>query len=631
MNTFFHSFENLQKSKEKLLNYDDRVSSIFDSTFFKTGAVKVMYDTAGGKNSRHANAKKGEDVTRIVPALCIYIMCSGGARELPCTRCADAKHAEYFGCVKYAPSSWETWQVSHMDKEKEKEKEEEEAMVATAIKPPTPNAIAIATAAAAAALASESDDEEQEEEDEEQEEEDEDQDEEEEEDQPLAKRQKVAKVPIRSVKITLPKVMLKSFFKILFEKRIAPLLNRIDYLERNIKCAKGVVPRVEGKSGGQCKGCGKSISDAHKRLKPSLVPLALNGHMIDGGAKDVRSMSAKDFNNKFVAHNKYCKACNTNIGNMVTFDVCNKNQTCIICRISRARNAGLHCADCNLTLLRTNHATYKKPLHNAFQTLVHTVADIKSIETSYSMDKTGVKKHEFDVEEYGSIDFLVLIETNNGMKHMFAIEVLATKIEHLPTHAHKFARARELLQAHKTYVIAFDIKETGNDITLGQKIDILRRWVILAIRYAEHLPNMNNWWMFPTRNAYPMSAKEDGGSYSERMTDFYKTPVKIMGPPKGGSLCPIKGSDWEFASDLWAVGTETATDPFKYITQIPGIDVNEFMFKGGFPNYGLYNVDKEIDMAKALSCTDEACTKCAKFYSNGGAGAGTGAGTGSSG
>jgi hypothetical protein len=100
----------------------------------------------------------------------------------------------------------------------------------------------------------------------------------------------------------------------------------------------------------------------------------------------------------------------------------------------------------------------------------------------------------------------------------------------------------------------------------------------------------------------------------KNMERFWSDPVMIEAAPRGGSVgkegC---GSDWEFATDVLAVGAVEKIDnkcPFAYLCKADAtVDVNEFMFKGGFPNYGLFNVDKE-DLKKALRCNEEGCVTC---------------------
>jgi hypothetical protein len=96
------------------------------------------------------------------------------------------------------------------------------------------------------------------------------------------------------------------------------------------------------------------------------------------------------------------------------------------------------------------------------------------------------------------------------------------------------------------------------------------------------------------------------------MTPFYRDPVKIYGPPKS-----IKeDADWEFASDVFAVGSANTNNSFGYLVNKPCVDVKEFMFKNNFPKYALFNIDDQtgIPIDKSLCCTNVNCKICKEFY-----------------
>ena len=583
----YASYLQVERNKSMLSNFDIRVSFVFQSPLFKTGRILVFSDEALGKGGRRVKAAKsqpGQQVTDVVTEQdAIFIECKYGDRMTACIKC-NSNAAEIRGCKKYNPSTWDLFERDHVleDEEDEEEQEvvadededeEEEEDVA-------PEQEVVADGDAANADVSEDDDSSSDSEH-----------------TPLPPKPSVT-AAIGSTRAELKRIVFQ-----LVRLELQPLHSRVDTLER-MTLPRGKVPVHQSfaKTGkGKCKGCGLSVNPmTNKRIKPGLVPLDIMGSQDDHGA-DPRKRSSVDFA-KLINRNRYCAPCAAKT-NYTLFDCNNRNVVCMICRNQRGAAAGFICKDCDVERLRKEHATYKKPLHNAFTFLAKTVQGIKEVTTSVNMDPSNLHHGEYPVGTYGSIDFMVMIETDAGVKHMFAIEVMATKIEELPKHAHKFAKAREMIGATKTCVIAFDIKESGEYAhTLAQKIDVLRRWVIFAVRYAEHLPNMMNWWLFPTRNAY--SFRE-----SEHMMAFYKDPVKIVGPP----VVP-GGTDWEFASDVFAVSTDSTKNPFSYLKNVASVDVHEFMFKGSFPNYALYNFDKETNPAAALRCTKVGCKECATFY-----------------
>lgn len=571
--TQYASYLQVERNKSMLSNFDIRVSFVFQSPLFKTGRILVFSDESMGKYGRRAKASKtklAQQVTDVVTEQdAIFIECKYGDRMTACIKCNN-NATERRGCKKYCPSAWDLFERDHVLEEEEDEVEEEEEEQDVAH---------VAAEDGDADDVSEDDDSSSDSEH-----------------TPLPKPSTAA--AIGSTRSELKRIVFQ-----LVRLELQPLHTRVDTLER-MTLPRGKVPVHQSfaKTGkGKCKGCGLSVNPrTNKRIKPGLVPLDIMGSQDDHGA-DPRKRSSVDFG-KLINRNRYCAPCAAKT-NYTLFDCNNRNGVCMICRNQRGAAAGFICKDCDVERLRREHATYKKPLHNAFTFLAKTVQGIKEVTTSVNMDPSNLHHGEYSVGTYGSIDFMVVIETDAGVKHMFAIEVMATKIEELPKHAHKFAKAREMIGATKTCVIAFDIKESAEySHTLAQKIDVLRRWVIFAVRYAEHLPNMMNWWLFPTRNAY--SFRE-----SEHMMAFYKDPVKIVGPP----VVP-GGTDWEFASDVFAVPTDSTKNPFSYLKNVASVDVHEFMFKGSFPNYALYNFDKETNPAAALRCTKVGCRECEAFY-----------------
>ena len=656
----FNTFEELSMRKFKFGNYNDSLIDVFANSLYKRGLFAVMgadsvckekrgeepesepnasqldkndrRAIAAAKTAARMESEGYESVKSVmsvksvkpvkpvipVPTQNIFIECKCGPEQGYCDMCGSNR-AEYLGYCKYSPYAWTDMLAKHSIYLKQLEK---------------PVSVQV------------DEDEDIEEEDDADEGEDIDEDEDEDIDEdPGMSGMPGPSVPVKKPKklelfcTTVNKIVKKQFKVVAAEKQsiigraalkqiifdiirkeIAPLAKRIDEMEHTVY-PKGIkVVFKKGNGGGKCKKCNQTHTKNGKPLKPGKFPLdILRMPISNGTSKDARDMPAKEFGNLVVKHNKYCTECAECIEtNYLLFDMNNRQHMCLICRTARAKNATVCCADCDIVKLQTDHAKYKGPLHRAFAFLNRTVTEIESVETSVDADPYKKINGEFEAKGYGFIDFAFEIKTKNGKKHFFAVEVMATKVEKVPLMAHKFAKARELTKADKSYIVLLDIKHGNDEYTLEQKIDIFRRWVIFAIKYAAHLPSINNWWFFPKRNAYPLRG-QDG--YADRINPFYSNPVKILGPPKS-----IKeGADWEFASDVFAVGTDIPNDPFGFIynPNKPPVNINEFMFGGidggdGIINdlskYALYNIDSETDMGKALSCTIEGCKVCKEFY-----------------
>ena len=405
----------------------------------------------------------------------------------------------------------------------------------------------------------------------------------------------------------------KKLVKDLVNLKISGLSRRLEAIEQQLGAVKTRKIRINPKrSNGCCRGCGLEKTGQPgqdgKRIKPSKVKLDLMKSPVLDPNKSTsvdtvnpREIDAKKFNKGVLNHHRYCADCIKLNDNPYIFDTANRNVMCMICRTRRATNAKLYCAFCRVDDFQTGHATFKKPLHYAFKLLEHTVMEIEKVETSTDWDSNDIFKGEYNVGDLGSIDYLLKITTTDKKVHMFAIEVMATKVETLHTHVHKYREAMARIKPDKTYVVAFDIANCGGGLKLEEKIDVFRRWVIFAIRYANKLPNMNNWWLFPTRNAY---------ACPENTELFYKQPVRISQAPKG-----IK-SNWEFASDAFAghVGQITKRtvkpDVFAYALNSANlVDPSEFMFAGNMEHghYALFNVD----IHGGLKCPIVDCAICA--------------------
>ena len=266
-----------------------------------------------------------------------------------------------------------------------------------------------------------------------------------------------------------------------------------------------------------------------------------------------------------------------------------------------------------MTKVLTNHAEYKTPVHNLFKILQTVLEDI-IVTTSFDMDPSNKIKHEYDVGVYGKIDFLVKVEKKTTKKiFIFAIEIMASKVEAVELFSHKMLQARTQLSADKSFFITLDVKETGIVYSIEERMEILRRWVIFAINYEEYLPSMNIWSFFSSSRK-PYAKKPNTSA-------FFDSPVEIKHAPRG-----IK-SDWEFCTDPYtmSVNARTIKAESNYYNKVNlgAISVNELLFGGHFENgiyntYAKYNIDDDNN-PYAKSCTNdlgEPCPICKLIVGN---------------
>jgi hypothetical protein len=312
-----------------------------------------------------------------------------------------------------------------------------------------------------------------------------------------------------------------------------------------------------------------------------------------------REMNNRDFISKFVNESKYCKTCKdsmTSICSSPFIDCYSIYSICMICRSRRTSKSNKSCTECKITNFQENHAEFKLPLHMCVDLIQHSVREVRNVTTSYSMDPNAIHKHEYSVGEYGKIDFLVNILDEEERIHMFAIEVMASKVEELTKLPHKMLAAKQKIKPYKTYIICLDIKDgDGCPYTLLEKLDILRRWMIFAIRYHMYLPSINMWWMFPYgRDAYTIH---------QDYHPLYKNPLKIYHAPAGDV-------NWEFCTDPYMYNIHTK-NPYNLINEKASkfheLFTNNVFIAGDYSRYNRYNID--MGYGSILLCKDN-CEIC---------------------
>ena len=384
---------------------------------------------------------------------------------------------------------------------------------------------------------------------------------------------------------------------------IIKLRKRIFELERvgayNNKRKKYMDLKIEGGGKGKCKKCGAHTRITKKGDETRCVPpWIVYNIMSKYGVRD--SMCHTDFISKVLNENKYCAECKSGMGIIPGgfFDTRNKYESCMLCRTARVTKATNSCSSCAIINLQTNHAEFKEPLQNCVKLLEHTVDCIEKVTTSFDMDPNGIHKHEYPVDEFGKIDFLIEVTDIDDNKHMFAIEVLASKTEDMRIMPHKMLRAKQKLNPFRSYFVMLDIQDRSIEYSCLERLEILRRWIIFAVRYYEYLPSTNMWWFFSDgRRPY---------SVSDCHHTFYHNPVVISHAPKGIAL------DWEFCVDPFIL-SKNDNNKFKKVNE-KAVCVNSMMFgnmfeKGDVSRYTLYNIDA---LQPALLCT-MSCSTCMKL------------------
>ena len=301
-------------------------------------------------------------------------------------------------------------------------------------------------------------------------------------------------------------------------------------------------------------------------------------------------------------------------------DNANRHVYCRICRSKReASNTG-YCSECNqhMTAMTANHATNKAPFQRAINILPDVVMEIESAQfhPEFSPWTTSLPENtvECEVGEKGNIDTVVLITTTDGQKHLFMIEFQNTAREGVSVLTHKFAQSCRYFNPDRAYIFCVNL---GGGIEpqydLGQRIDIVRRWIILAIRHRNIMSVRNHWWFFWSNGGSPLIV----GDTKSGFMDENKAVIKINYPPEG-----IK-SDWEYATDMLAGHIEPQSNkkaagddgnakekvyPFSFIKkyQRPPTEV----FGPTFPdNYSKYRVEEMKDMR----CKED-CKACKEYY-----------------
>lgn len=341
----------------------------------------------------------------------------------------------------------------------------------------------------------------------------------------------------------------------------------------------------------------------------------MRGKVGKANNKDPRTVSAKNMHNVYLFPNMVCdkKQCMIS-AHCNLLDYRHRPNYCVYCRVKRRKTNMVVCSNCepHEKPCQINHANNKMLIYTALSVLRETMP-IRSIEIMEEKDprRDAENRGKPNVDagnESGPVDSLVIVTDEQDRKFLFVIELQNSKDEYVPTLTHKFGQFCLNEDPFRAFLICFRLMGPHSVVTkFAHRVDMLRRWIIFAVRYGEHLPVYNHWWMFwegqdnPLQNTtYPLSPF------------MSQAVIRIQGPPKGIL------SDWEFASDIYAGHMKVkkaAEHPFAYVMgdESAEVDVKE-LFGSQFPEmYSPLDVSTMPNLYNAMRCRP-GCETCRKLF-----------------
>jgi hypothetical protein len=220
-------------------------------------------------------------------------------------------------------------------------------------------------------------------------------------------------------------------------------------------------------------------------------------------------------------------------GKTCVIDKAHKLNYCIICRAVRSSKSeeGLcvRCAD-DCVNMKRGHAQTKNAFEKCMRVLHSCVAKVRNI-TFY---------HEMSVEDActGAVDSVMEVLTTDNKKLVFVIEFQNTHRENPSMLTHKLLGVCAKLNPVRAFLMNVRISGERTHWKMQEKLDILRRWIIVLIYYYDKVPSRTYWEFFQGED----SPLEPNAEKSE----FLSKPIVIECAPEGVI------SDWEFATDPYA-------------------------------------------------------------------------------
>ena len=226
--------------------------------------------------------------------------------------------------------------------------------------------------------------------------------------------------------------------------------------------------------------------------------------------------------------------------------------------------------------MKRGHAVEKQIFEKSLAVIKNTCSLCRNIEflpedPDLCVDKSvGVDKL--------AVDMIVDLTTTANKHLLFVIEIQNTKKESPAVLTHKFIIACSKMNPYRAFLINLRVSTKYSHWDVEEKIDMLRRWMIFMMYYADKLPSRSYWELFQGDSA-PLEDKA-------LKSLFLSKPFVIDFAPKG-----IK-SDWEFA-----------TDPYcGYIMRRPRVTDKQIIKEGTRRNDG---GESDIDNASGERLLDE--------------------------
>ena len=206
---------------------------------------------------------------------------------------------------------------------------------------------------------------------------------------------------------------------------------------------------------------------------------------------------------------------------------------CMVCRSVRSSKSeeGLcvGCADACVNMKRS-HAQTKDAFEKCMRVMHSCVGKIRNI-TFY---------HEMSVGDActGAVDTVMEILTTENKKLVFVIEFQNTHRENPSMLTHKLIGVCIKLDPVRVFLMNVRISSDRTEWKMHEKLDILRRWVIMLTYWHDKVPSRTYWEFFQGEDS-PLEVNAE-------KSKFLSEPLIVDWAPK------CFKNDWEFATDPYA-------------------------------------------------------------------------------
>jgi hypothetical protein len=284
----------------------------------------------------------------------------------------------------------------------------------------------------------------------------------------------------------------------------------------------------------------------------SLKHLA-TGIKFKGKLDDPRKYTVKQAYTALRMCGMYCTSCYKGHEGY-TICISNVHNYCTICRTSRAGNGNhnVMCSVCQGDADKMLHDHSIRDSLNLFQKAVivlkttsQTIADIR-VTQEYNPWLANTKNDaKCRIDSLVEVDFWVTERKKSTF--MFMVEFQNTKNERAPSVVlHKFGRSIQNIKPDKAFLWCVNIgniNQVGyNEYTLAQRMDILRRYIMVCIVHHSVFYKYNHWWFFQGNNI-PIAPSQ----VRDNKRSFIYAQVQIHDPPAT-------------ATDMWTYSTDPMAD-----------------------------------------------------------------------